>query len=88
MNKRFLQRLGKKLKNLRNERGLTQDDLACDTGLSLSTISMVAVAKRDIIVSKLTQIAKALRKIITDSFKGKNQEKFNTANELFEDLGI
>ena len=60
MNKRFLQRLGKKLKKLRNERGLTQDDLACDAGLSRSTISMIEVAKRDLTVSKLTQIAKAL----------------------------
>jgi len=28
------------------------------------------------------------QKAITDSFENKNQEKFNTADELFEDLGI
>lgn len=60
MNKRFLQKFGKNLKKLRIERDLTQDDLACDAGLSRSTISMVEVAKRDITISKLIQVAKAL----------------------------
>ena len=60
MSKEILKKFAKKLKILREEKGLTQEELACDAGVSRSTIGMLEVAKRDITLSKLEKIAKAL----------------------------
>lgn len=60
MSKVFLKKFAKRLKELREKKDLTQEDLACDAGISRSTIGMLEVAKRDITLSKLEKIAKAL----------------------------
>ena len=60
MSKVLLEKFAENLKRLRTEKGLTQEELACDADISRSTISMVEIAKRDITLSKLEKIANAL----------------------------
>ncbi|EKE02423.1 MAG: hypothetical protein ACD_20C00391G0017 [uncultured bacterium] len=60
MNKEFLIKFGNKIKEFRIQKGLTQEELAFEAGVSRSTIAMVEVAQRDIILSKIVDIANAL----------------------------
>jgi len=60
MSKVLLKKFAEKLKKLREDKGLTQEDLACDASISRSTISMVEINKRDITLAKLEKIADAL----------------------------
>ena len=60
MDKYFIKKVGNRIKALRNEKGLSQDDLSCDANVSRSTISMVETARNDITLSKIKRIAKAL----------------------------
>ena len=77
MNKSYLEKLAKRIKSLRLEKGLTQDDLAVD-GISRSMISLVEIAKTDITVSKL--------KIIADSLGLKVKDLFNKEIIFFDFL--
>ena len=56
MDKPFLEKLAKRLKHLREERKLTQDDLGVN-GVSRSMVSLLELAKTDVTVSKLKIIA-------------------------------
>ncbi len=56
MDKPFIEKLGKKVKQLREERGLTQDDIGIN-GVSRQMVSLLELAKTDITVSKLKIIA-------------------------------
>lgn len=60
LDKEILKNIARKLKQIRKEKGLTQDDLAFEAEISRSTIGMLETAKRDITVTKLVKIAKAL----------------------------
>ncbi len=67
MNKSYLEQLAKRIKTLRTERGLTQDDLAVE-GISRSMISLIEIAKTDVTVSKLKIIADSLGLKVKDLF--------------------
>ena len=67
MNKYFLLQLATKLKTIRKEKGLTQDDLAIN-GVSRSMISLLELARTDVTVSKLKIIADNLGVEIKDLF--------------------
>ncbi len=56
MNKSFIKKLAKSLKEKREQRNLTQDDVGVN-GVSRSMISLLELAKTDITVSKLKIIA-------------------------------
>ena len=71
MNKPFLEKLAKKLKTLRKERGLTQDDIGTN-GVSRAMISLVELAKTDIIASKQKIIADNLGVEVKDLFDFKD----------------
>ncbi len=71
MNKPFLEKLAKRLKHLREERNLTQDDLGVN-GVSRSMISLLELAKTDITVSKLKIIADNLGVKVKDLFDFKD----------------
>ena len=71
MNKSFLEKLAKRLKHLRKERKLTQDDLGVN-GVSRSMISLLELARTDITVSKLKIIADNLGVEIKDLFDFKD----------------
>ena len=60
MNKEFLQKFAKKLKAIRKQKGIKQDDFLAINGISRSTIAMVETAKTDITLSKLKIIADVL----------------------------
>ena len=60
MDKDFLQKFAKKLKTIRKQKNIKQDDFLVVDGISRSTIAMVETAKTDITLSKLKIIANAL----------------------------
>ncbi len=59
MDKLFIEKVGNRIKSLRKEKGLKQDDLTCDE-VSRSTIGMIETARNDITLSKIKKIAEAL----------------------------
>ena len=67
MNKLFLEKLAIKLKTIRKEKGLTQDDIALN-GVSRSMISLIELARTDVTVSKLKIIADNLGVKVKDLF--------------------
>ncbi len=71
MDKPFLEKLAKRLKNLREERKLTQDDLGVN-GVSRSMISLLELAKTDVTVTKLKIIADNLGLEVKDLFDFKD----------------
>lgn len=60
MDKLFLKKVGKRIKTLREQKGLSQEALAFDAGIARSTIGMIEVAQNDITLSKIKSIAKVL----------------------------
>ncbi len=71
MDKPFLEKLAKRLKKLREERKLTQDDLGVN-GVSRSMISLLELAKTDVTVTKLKIIADNLGLEVKDLFDFKD----------------
>ena len=67
MNKSYLKKFAKNLKNIRKQKNLTQDDLGVN-GISRSMISLVEIAKTDITISKLKIIADNLGVKVKDLF--------------------
>lgn len=59
-NQKFLNRLAKNLKKARNDRGITQEELAYKTGLTLSQIARIETAKINTTVSTIHVILQAL----------------------------
>jgi transcriptional regulator with XRE-family HTH domain len=60
------QKLGKRLKQLRSETGLTQEKLAIATGLSQTYISGIEGGTRNPSIKTLDKLAKALGVSISD----------------------
>lgn len=69
MNKEYLQKFAKHLKQIRKEKGFTQDDFSDVEGISRSMIGMVETAKTDITLTKI--------KIIADVLGVKTKELFD-----------
>lgn len=67
MNKSYLKKLAKNIKQKRKEKSLTQDDIGIN-GISRSMISLIELAKTDITVSKLKIIADNLDLKVKDLF--------------------
>ena len=67
MNKSVIKKLAKRIKELRKEKRLTQDDVAIN-GISRSMVSLIELARTDITVSKLKIIADNLGVEIKDLF--------------------
>jgi len=60
------EQLGRKVRELRTERGLRLSDLAQESGLSVSFLSQVEQGQSDIAVGRLMRIAQALRVRMTE----------------------
>lgn len=60
MNKCFIKKIGNNIRFLRNEKNFTQEMLAFEADVSISTIGMIETARTDITLSKIYAIAKAL----------------------------
>lgn len=59
MDKYLLEKLAKRIKELRKINNLTQDDLSYKTDIARSTLGNIETAKNDITFTKLNKIAKA-----------------------------
>lgn len=68
MNKTLLEKLAKRIKELRKINGFTQDDLAFKSGVERSTLGNIETAKNDITLSKVNQIAKAFNLNLSEFF--------------------
>lgn len=60
MSKVILNKFAKRLKYLRELRGMTQDDLSSNSKISRSTIGMLETARRDVTLDKLNKLSIAL----------------------------
>jgi len=67
MNKSFLEKLAKRIKELRAKKNLTQDDIGVN-GISRAMISLLELAKTDVTVTKLKIIADNLDVKVKDLF--------------------
>lgn len=67
MNKEYISHLGKRIKFIREQKKLTQDDLGIN-GVSRSMISLLEIASTDVTVSKLKIIADNLGVKVKDLF--------------------
>ncbi len=63
-----LKKFGSKLKEIREQRNLTQAELAEKVGLSTNFIGMVERAERNTIISNLFKLSKALNVSPSDFF--------------------
>ena len=59
MDKRLIQKLAKRIKELRKLKGYTQDDLSYISGVERSTLGNIETAKNDITLTKVNKLAKA-----------------------------
>ncbi|NOT23006.1 MAG: helix-turn-helix transcriptional regulator [Nitrospiraceae bacterium] len=63
---RAAQRLGKQLQRVRTSRGLTQEQLAVNVGLSGTFVTRLELGQYDPTLSTLVRLAKALRVSVTN----------------------
>ena len=63
---RAAQRLGKQLQRLRTRRGLTQEQLAVNVGLSRTFVTRLELGQYDPTLSTLVRLAKTLRVSVTE----------------------
>lgn len=67
MNKTYLEKVAERIRKLRTEKGLTQDDLGTN-GISRQMVSLLELAKTDITVSKLKVLADNMGIKVKDIF--------------------
>ena len=76
MCKSFKQNLGINIGKIRAEKHMTQENLALESGISRSHIAMIETGKRDITVSSLFKISRALGVNLQKIFDFDDLEKF------------
>lgn len=64
----FLKAFGKNVARLRKERGLSQEQLAIDAEIDLSTLSRIERGILNVTINVIYQIAKALNISVKDIF--------------------
>ena len=69
MDKSLLEKLAKRIKELRKKNGFTQDELAFRANIERSTLGNIETAQNDVTLTKVNQIAKALDLTISDLLK-------------------
>lgn len=72
----FRKQLGQRIQQLRKEKGLTQENLSLESDISRSHIAMIEAGKRDITVSSMFKISRALGVTLSDIFSFDDLEKF------------
>lgn len=69
MDKSLLEKLSKRIKELRKKNGFTQDELAFRANIERSTLGNIETAQNDVTLTKVNQIAKAFDLTISDFLK-------------------
>lgn len=69
MDKSLLEKLTKRIKELRKKNGFTQDELAFRANIERSTLGNIETAQNDVTLTKVNQIAKAFDLTISDLLK-------------------
>lgn len=59
MDKELLQKFAARIKELRKERGFSQDDLAFKSQIARSTLGNIETAQNDVVFSKVKKLAEA-----------------------------
>ncbi|MCM1010454.1 MAG: helix-turn-helix domain-containing protein [Fusobacterium sp.] len=59
MDKELLRKLANRIKELRKEKGFTQDDLSYRSNIARSTLGNIETAKNDVVFTKVKQLADA-----------------------------
>ena len=72
----FRKQLGQRIQQLRKGKGLTQENLSLESDISRSHIAMIEAGKRDITVSSMFKISRALGVMLSDIFSFDDLEKF------------
>lgn len=81
----FRKELGQSIRKLRLAKGLTQENLSLESGISRSHIAMIEAGKRDITISALFKISRALKVALDEIFAFDNLEKFKfDVEELYK----
>lgn len=68
MDKEFLQKFAKRIKDLRKIKGYTQDEFSFRANLSRSTLGNIETAQNDVTLSKVKQIADAFEISLSELF--------------------
>ena len=66
MDKNLLEKLAKRIKELRKIKSFTQDELSFRTNIARSTLGNIETAQNDVTLSKVNQIAKAFDMSLSD----------------------
>ena len=69
MDKSLLEKLAKRIKELRKKNGFTQDELAFRANIERSTLGNIETAQNDVTLTKVNEIAKAFDLTISDFLK-------------------
>lgn len=69
MDKSLLEKLAKRIKELRKKNGFTQDELAFRANIERSTLGNIETAQNDVTLTKVNRIAKAFDLTISDLLK-------------------
>ena len=66
MDKSLLEKLAKRIKELRKIKGFTQDELSFRADIARSTLGNIETAQNDVTLSKVNRIAKAFDMSLSD----------------------
>ncbi len=81
----FKKDLGKNIRKIRKAKSYTQEDLYFESGISRSHIAMIEAGKRDLTVSSLFKISRALNVNMKEIFSFDNIEKYTyNIEQLYE----
>ncbi len=73
----FKKDLGKHLRKIRKLKGFTQETVFLESGVSRSHIAMIEAGKRDVSISALFKISRALKVDLKEIFSFDNIDKYS-----------
>lgn len=79
----FKKDLGINIRKIRQQKKMTQEDLSLESTISRSHIAMIEVGKRDITISALFKISRALNSNMQQIFDFDDVEKYKFNIEKF-----
>ena len=61
MEKKFLKKLGERIKKIRKEKNISQEYISLQTGISMNTISCIELGKTSAKIDTINKIAKIIK---------------------------